>query len=80
MFLFGDLTPCVPLSLKGEGEVVEEGLTPLLDTPRYPNQNKEHLKGADASLKRPTLPKPEQRAPKRADAPLRHPYRNIKGL
>jgi hypothetical protein len=26
------LTPCVPLSLKGEGEDKEEGLTPLLDT------------------------------------------------
>jgi len=31
-----DLTPSIPLSFKGEGEVVfEEGLTPLSDTPEY---------------------------------------------
>jgi len=31
--LFIDLTPCVPLSLKGEGDLfIEEGLTPLLNT------------------------------------------------
>jgi len=33
MSIFVDLTPCIPLSLKGEGEVInEEGLTPLLNT------------------------------------------------
>ena len=29
------LTPCVPLSLKGEGEDMKEGLTPLLNSPFY---------------------------------------------
>jgi len=34
MSIFIDLTPFIPLSLKGEGEVInEEGLTPLLNTP-----------------------------------------------
>ena len=34
MSIFVDLTPCIPLSLKEEGEVInEEGLTPLLNTP-----------------------------------------------
>jgi len=33
--LFGDLTPCVPLSFEGEGDLFkEEGLTPLLNAPR----------------------------------------------
>ncbi len=27
------LTPCVPLSCQGEGEVIEEGLMPLLNAP-----------------------------------------------
>jgi len=30
----GNLTPFIPLSLKGEGEEKKEGLTPLLNTPR----------------------------------------------
>jgi len=28
-----NLTPLIPLSFQGEGEGMEEGLTPLLDTP-----------------------------------------------
>ena len=30
--MISDLTPLIPLSLKGKGEIEEEGL-PLLDTP-----------------------------------------------
>jgi hypothetical protein len=33
--LFINLTPFIPLSLKGEGEeILEEGLAPLLNTPK----------------------------------------------
>ena len=35
-FLSGDPIPLIPLPLdKGKGEVVREGLTPLLNTPLY---------------------------------------------
>jgi len=30
--LFINLIPLIPLSLKGEGEIEKEGLTPLLNT------------------------------------------------
>jgi len=29
------LTPLIPLSFEGEGEIIKEGLTPLLDTSLY---------------------------------------------
>ena len=29
--MIGDLTPLVPLSFEGEGEIIKEGLSPLLD-------------------------------------------------
>jgi len=42
--IFGDLTPCVPLSLiRRGGFIAEEGLTPLLNTPTLLMQSKRSI-------------------------------------
>jgi len=49
--IFGDLTPCVPLSLiRRGGRFLKEGLTPLLNTLTLLTQNKESQREAKPLL------------------------------
>ncbi len=63
MRLFGDLTPFIPLSLKGEGESYEREAPPPLDSP----DNIYSLVRRGGIIYR-----------RGADAPLNHPYSGMR--